>query len=121
MKINKKYLFIILLAIVLILPVIIPADAMAASSACDFLKNIKTKLLLIAGTVVIIGWIVAGLLYLTSGGSPEKTGLAKKAMIAAIIGTALVILAQSAFTIVNDLLQGPNLGECAFLGINYIV
>jgi hypothetical protein len=108
MKLNKKILFSYLLLVIIFLPI----SVFAQSTACNFIKQLRDSLLLIGGTVAIIGWIIAGLLYLTSGGSPEKTGIAKKAMIAAIIGTALLVVAQSAFSIVNSLIGGPNIPGC---------
>ena len=45
----------------------------------------------------------SGILYLTSGGSTEKMGTAKKAVIAAIIGTLVIVLAPAAFDIIFQL------------------
>ena len=42
------------------------------------------------GTIMVI---VAGILYLTSAGSPERTGVAKKALMYAIVGLVIGLLA----------------------------
>ena len=103
MKINKKALFLILLFF-MILPVIIYA-AEGDQGTTDMIENIKTAALTIGTAVVVIGWIIAGILWLTSGGSPEKTGTAKKATVAAAIGTIVIILAPFAYATVYMLLN----------------
>ena len=67
----------------------------------DVLENIKSVAIDIAGSLVIIGWIIAGILYLTAAGAPDKIKIAKEAMIACVIGTILVVLAMASTTIVG--------------------
>ena len=55
------------------------------------------------GTIMII-W--AGILYLTSAGSPEKMGKAKTAFIYAIIGIVVGILATTIANVIVGILQG---------------
>lgn len=45
--------------------------------------------------LAVIGFVIAGIIYLTSAGG-ERMNVAKKALIAAVIGSALVALAQGA-------------------------
>lgn len=52
------------------------------------------------GTVMII---IAGILYLTSAGSPERVGTAKKALIYAVIGIAVGLAAVSIVNIVKNI------------------
>lgn len=65
----------------------------------DLLDNLKTTFISIGAAVVVIGWIFTGILYLTSAGKPEKMNVAKTAIIACVIGTLLIILADAAGTI----------------------
>ena len=99
--INKKTLFLILSATVLGLPLMSLA---AVVKVPDMIVNIQSAFVAIGSSIVVIGWVVAGILYLTSAGSPEKTGTAKKAMIAAVIGTVLIILAVVAEATIRALL-----------------
>lgn len=99
MKMNKKILFLILLLAVLVFPIAVYAD-----KACDAVKNIRDASLKIGGSIVAIGWIIAGILYLTAVGGPRME-TAKKALIAAVIGTVLVIVSAFAIGIVADLLK----------------
>lgn len=97
---NKKTLLFIFLLCVLAFPLF----AQAADFG-DILTKIKDLLLLIASSIVVIGWVIAGILYLTAAGSPEKTKLAKQALIAAVIGTILVVLANiDIYTTIKDAL-----------------
>jgi hypothetical protein len=53
------------------------------------------------GTIMII---VAGILYLTSAGSPERMGKAKTALVYAIIGIAIGITAEAIVGIIKEIL-----------------
>ena len=98
---NKKILFLILINALLILPIIACAQS---DAPCSFIKNVANTLYLIAGTIVVIGWIIAGILYLTSmGGSRMET--AKKALVAAVIGTILIVLATTMGGLIANLLN----------------
>jgi len=49
--------------------------------------------------------VVAGILYLTSAGSPERIGTAKKALIYAIVGIAIGLAAKEIVNIVLDIMK----------------
>ncbi len=57
--------------------------------------------------LVAVGFIIAGFLYISASASPERMALAKKALIAAIIGTILIILASQACTFIAALFGLP--------------
>jgi len=97
---NKKILFLVLLSVGLAVPFI----SNAADALCAMVGRIETITWQIGGSIVVIGWVIAGILYLTAAGSPEKTGIAKKALIAAIIGSILVVLSAVAAGIIQDTL-----------------
>ncbi len=59
---------------------------------------------IIGGGVVVIGWIVAGILYLTAAGGPRME-VAKKAIIACVIGTMLIIIATTAEKFIADVFK----------------
>ena len=112
---NKKTLFLIILTTVLILPFgILAEDAVDTTPpVCGATTGGNVQLEAILGRVTdaastlgaglaILGFIIAGILFLTAAGSPEKMGVARKALIAAVIGTAVVALAQGA-NIMNDI------------------
>lgn len=124
---NKKILFFILFLGILTLPFIaVYADAVTlpgggwsdnpggglgdsgqgSTLIQSAMEKIKGAAIIIGTAMAIIGWLVAGILYLSSAGSPEKMTTAKRAMIAAIIGTALVILATAGtvMSIIGELL-----------------
>ena len=102
---NKKTLFLTLLT-VLILPSLASATdaAVTITSLTDAAVNTA---LFIAGGVIVILWVVTGLLFLSALGAPDKLTLAKKALIASVIGTLLVIIAVSATSMVRDAFNIP--------------
>lgn len=100
MNMNKKTLFLILLDLLILFPF-----AVKAADAPKMIGLVKDAFVTIGWSIIIIGWVIAGILWLVSAGSPEKTGIAKKATWAAVIGTVVIILAQHAQTTVEDLLK----------------
>ena len=100
---NKKILFLILLGAVLALPIIV----FAASQACNTINAFTNITEALGAAIVIIGWIITGILYLTAAGAPDKLGTAKKALIACVIGTVAVIIATVAYGFVRDALALP--------------
>lgn len=94
---NKKTIFLILLISVLVLPCLANAQERLQKLA----KSIETAVVDVAISVVVIGWVIAGILYLTATGNPERMGTARKALIACIIGTVLVVLAMTSGAVVS--------------------
>jgi len=97
---NKKTLFLSLLSVVLFLPFVVDAKTLP-----EMARGVQDVTWTIGTAIVVIGWTIAGILYLTSMGSPEKTGTAKKALVAAVIGTVLVVLAGLGYAGIQTLLQ----------------
>lgn len=93
---NKNKLFLTISGVVLALPVLAFGQTLSGMAS-----SVDTAVTAVAGSIVFIGWCITGILYLTSAGSPEKTGVAKKALIACVIGTVLVILAGASSAIMS--------------------
>ena len=96
MKINKKILFLILLA-----SIALPTIVLGKTTLPGMADAVDTAITAIAGSIVFIGWCIAGILWLTAAGSPEKIGTAKKATVACVVGTILVILAGASSDIMD--------------------
>lgn len=101
---NKKILYTLLLWVNLFLPIAVYGGAAGPTGACHFLSSIQSGLLTVAVSIVVISWIIAGVLWLVSAGSPEKMGTAKKATIAAVIGTAIIAIADLMYVVILQLL-----------------
>lgn len=98
---NKKTLFLVLLSIIVsisIIPLAITQAACSTPGANQQLNNIATNVknaaIAVGSILTVIGFVVAGIMWLVSGGSPEKTGTAKKALIAAVIGASLIAISS---------------------------
>lgn len=102
---NKKILFLIILA-----TIALPVISYAVNGPTEMFEAVKNLAVTIGAAIVVIGWIIAGILYLTAAGAPEKIGTAKKAMIAAIIGTILVIMASAGYEAIK-LFLSPIIGD----------
>jgi hypothetical protein len=99
---NKKTLFLILLGAILAPTTFVSAAAAAAIGTMA--TSLENAAIAIATPIVVIGWIIAGILYLTSaGGSQMET--AKKALIACVVGTVLVVLAIGSNAIMGVIKQ----------------
>ena len=72
----------------------------------DLLSKIAVGVGTLIASLGTIMLIVAGILYLTSAGSPERIGTAKKALIYAVIGIAVGLAATSIVSIVQGIMNG---------------
>ena len=88
---NKKILGSVLSLIVLVLPF----TALAADLP-SMVNKFAGQLALLTGGLAIIGFIVAGIMYITATANPGNMEKAKQALIAAVIGTVICILSASA-------------------------
>lgn len=64
------------------------------------LAHIANIVVYVAGVAAVIIIIVSGLRYLTSGGDSSATESAKKTIIGAVIGLAVIVLAKTIITYV---------------------
>lgn len=78
-----------------------PGERVTTTRLGEMASRVETAVIDIAVSIVIIGWVIAGILYLTAAGKPEKLEIAKKALIACVIGTLLVVLAMGSSTIID--------------------
>ncbi len=102
MKSVNKILIAVLGTVVILTPVLVLAQATLDNpidfeTFPDLFEAIAMGVLAIIGGISTIMVIWAGILYLTSAGSPEKMGTARKALMYAIIG---IVVASGAAAIV---------------------
>lgn len=71
---------------------------------CQLLTKIATGVGTLVASLGVVMIIVAGILFLTSAGSPEKIGTAKKALMYAIIGIAIGIAATAIVEVVKNVI-----------------
>lgn len=108
---NKKILGLILLAGLIVMPVVVLGQVVpdggsgASNTATQIAQNIMTLALTIGTVIVVIGWIIAGILYLTAMGDPAKLKIAKGAMVAALIGTALVVVGKMSYPVIEGIIK----------------
>lgn len=75
-----------------------------ATSFTTLADNIIDFLIKIGAPIAVIVVIYAGFLFMTSGGNEEKVTKAKSALTWAVVGLAVLIVAKSVTTILNELL-----------------
>lgn len=92
---NRKILFFILFLSISVLPIIVLAQGAVPAVLTTVLNNIRAVIQAIGTAMIVVGFVVAGIMYLTSAGSTEKMGTAKKALLASIIGAVVVLLAYA--------------------------
>jgi len=99
MKINKTILFLILLTIV-----IFPLQVIAApTTIAEIINNVVTGLQGIGAGLATIAFIVAGIMFLTAVGNPSRMAIGKGALIAAVTGIVIILLASVACNFINGL------------------
>jgi len=103
--VNKKIAFLVLLGLV-VLPGLASAQA-ATQAATPTLSSMAqaalTAIVNAVGFLIVIIWVITGILFLTAGGAPEKLKVAKVALITAIVGTIIIIMANYATSFVGGI------------------
>lgn len=95
---NKKLLFLILLAVVLV-----PTFAYAQNTINDIVKSASHELSLLGGGLATIAFIVAGIMFLTATGNPSRMTIAKGALVAGVIGIIIIVLADNAEEFIKNI------------------
>ena len=94
-----KKLLLALLSVFLALTVL----ASAAPTLISMANSLAMNIIGVGYAVVVIGWIITGVLFLTAAGDPAKISTGKMALFASIAGTIIVILAQTAVSFVGSI------------------
>ncbi|MFZ2976163.1 MAG: hypothetical protein WA055_06075 [Candidatus Moraniibacteriota bacterium] len=74
------------------------------SSLMDIISNIMYWLLAVVGIVGVIGFAIAGILYLTAAGDEGRIGTAKNAMLYSIIGVIVALAGLVALNFAKGML-----------------
>jgi hypothetical protein len=102
---KTKKIFYAMTSSLLLLPVMVSAQwavvndgNLPGGSIYQIIRNIMMWLLALVGIIGVIGFVIAGILYLTAAGDSSKAETAKNAMTYSIIG---VIVALMGFVIIQ--------------------
>lgn len=78
---------------VAVTPSAINPNSLSGVSLTDFITRVISWVLYAAGVLVVVYLIYGGILYVTAGGDAEKATKGRTAVINAIIGLVIVLLA----------------------------
>lgn len=113
MKNKIKALAYSLSSVALAAPVLVRAQfetpsgtGLPANSVYSIVRNLMFWLLAIVGIVGVIGFAIAGILYLTAAGDETRIEQAKKAMLFSIIGVIVALAGLVALQFASGLLGG---------------
>ena len=79
-----------------------------ANSVFSIVSNIMNWLLRIVGVIGVIGFAIAGILYLTAAGDEGRIETAKKAMLFSIIGVIVALAGLVALQFASSMLGGSS-------------
>jgi len=79
-----------------------------SGSIYDIIRTTMNWLLAILGFLGIIGFVIAGILYLTAAGNEDQIDKAKNAMMYSIIGVIVALLGYVVIQAVNTWLGGSS-------------
>jgi hypothetical protein len=85
-----------------------PAPSLPRSSVSQIVISVMNWLLYLVGALGVIGFAIAGILYLTAAGDDDRIGKAKNAMLYSIIGVIVAIAGVVALNFAEGLLGGGN-------------
>lgn len=99
----KKFLVSFMTLTALVLPVLASAQGVPSGGASlqQLIDGIKSAAWMIFGAVAVVCFVIAGILFLTAQGSPEKVQSARSAFLWGVAGVVIGILAYSIITIVQ--------------------
>jgi len=109
MKINKKTLALLGLGLFL-LPAIslgqtaVSVDPPEIANLTDLVSKVEQVLWIVFGLIAVVMFVIAGILFLTAGGAPEKVQAARSAAIWGVVGVVVGIIAYSIVAIVASFL-----------------
>jgi hypothetical protein len=111
---NKKIILSVVSSVLIALPSAVSLAAfqvptgtsLPEGSIKDIITNIMNWLLMMVGIIGVIGFAIAGILYLTSAGDESRAGTAKSAMLYSIIGVIVAIIGVVVIKAVNSMLGG---------------
>jgi len=86
----------------------IPNPLGGVNNVTTLVGKIINFLIILAFPITAILIVYAGFLYITSAGNDEKVKTAQKALIWAIVGFAIVLVASSVPTIIEEFLSGES-------------
>ncbi len=97
----------VLVAPVMVLAYEPPANTtLPGGSLTQIISNIMTWLLTIVGFLGIIGFAIAGILYLTAAGDEDRIATARRAMTWSIVGVIVALLGVVIIRAANSMLGG---------------
>ena len=77
------------------------------SSITQLGVNISSIMWKIAAVVALVCFVLAGIMFMTAQGQPDKIETAKKAVIWGVVGIIVAIIAYSIINIIGNSLQSP--------------
>ncbi|MEA3273220.1 MAG: pilin [Patescibacteria group bacterium] len=83
-------------------------QGLPAGTIHDIVFNLASWLLLLLGSIALIGFVISGILYLTAAGNEEKMETAKKGMIYSVIGVIVGLLGYVIVQAVDAWLGGTS-------------
>lgn len=84
------------------------AAGVPSGSITDIVTNIMKWLMYLVGILGVIGFAIAGVMYLTAAADEEQIDKAKKLMLAAITGVIVALLGLVILTAVKGMLGGQS-------------
>ncbi len=98
----------LLLAPVAVLAQYSPPDNtnLPGGTVFEIISNLMKWILALVGIIGVIGFAIAGILYLTAAGNEDRISQAKKAMIMSIIGVIVALIGLVILQAVNTWLGG---------------
>lgn len=86
------------------------SSQLPAGSIVEIIKQTMNWLLALVGFIGIIGFVIAGILYLTAAGDEDRIEQAKKAMMYSIIGVIVALIGFVIIQAVTSWLGGTSSG-----------
>ncbi|MBI2054362.1 MAG: TrbC/VirB2 family protein [Candidatus Staskawiczbacteria bacterium] len=102
---TKKIASSLLLAAILALPVLAiaaPPNQPPTGKTWDNLVTFVTGTIYTVGiAIIVVMFLIAGIMFITAGGNPEKVQAARQTLLYAVVGAVVLLVAASIFGIIQ--------------------
>lgn len=84
------------------------SNPLAAETFTELIQSIQTWLFYLAMPIAVIMIVVSGIIMMASGGDPGRFGKAKKMLLWAIVGLAMILIGEGFFKLIESIINLKN-------------
>jgi hypothetical protein len=116
-KIIAKHFLSALILVVMVVPffagaaTFVPSNPAGISNFTTIIRSLLNYLLIFIGIAAVLGFVVAGIMYITAAGDEDRVKSAKNMMLYSIIGIVVALIGYAVVNLVFGIMKSGSTGE----------